>query len=70
MAGKDYSIRLRLSEAEGHEVHRIALAEGRSQTDVLTRLVRDGFRYRRGEFSEIAKIAQAIRTSLPDNAAQ
>jgi hypothetical protein len=63
MAGKDFSIRLRLSAFEGEEVKRIALAEGRSQTDVLTRLVRDGFRHRRGEVSEIGKIAQMIRGS-------
>jgi hypothetical protein len=63
---KTYSIRLKLTEAEGQEVHRMALAQGRSQTDVLTRLVKDGFRYQRGDQSEIGKLAHLIRTGVAD----
>ena len=69
MAGKDFSIRLRLSAFEGEEVKRISLAEGRSQTDVLTRLVRDGFRFRRGEKSEIGKLAHLIRHGVDTDTA-
>ena len=63
---KTYSVRLKLSETEGQEVHRMALAQGRSQTDVLTRLVKDGFRFQRGELSEVGKLASLIRGEASD----
>ena len=65
---KDFSIRLRLSAVEGEEVRRISLAEGRSQTDTLTRLVRDGFKYRHGEKSEIGALAHLIRHGVDGRA--
>jgi hypothetical protein len=46
---KDFSVRLRLSAFEGEHIKQEALRQGRSQTDILTRLVRDGMRYQRGE---------------------
>jgi hypothetical protein len=58
---KEFSIRLRMTPADAHEVRQIALTEGRSQADVMTRLIRDGFRYRRGEVSAIGQIAAVIR---------
>jgi hypothetical protein len=58
---KDYNVRLRLSALEGEEVRRISLAEGRSQADTLSRIVRDGLKYRRGEVSAVGKLAQLIR---------
>jgi hypothetical protein len=63
---KDFSVRLRLSAAEGEHIKQVALREGRSQTSVLTRLVQNGMRYERGEQSAtgqvLGKLAHLIRT--------
>jgi hypothetical protein len=63
---KSYSVRLHLTTEEGAEIKRIAATEERSQAEVLSRLVRDGLRYRHGEQSAtgavLGKLAHLIRT--------
>jgi hypothetical protein len=63
---KDFSVRLRLSAAEGEHIKQTALREGRSQTSVLTRLVQNGMRYERGEVSSVGRIVSILRGETPE----
>jgi hypothetical protein len=64
---KDFSIRLRMTAVEGEQIKKIALREGRSQTDTLNRIVRDGLKFRRGEVSELVRI---FRGEVPTESTQ
>jgi|HubBroStandDraft_5_1064220.scaffolds.fasta_scaffold2151083_2 hypothetical protein len=58
---KDFSIRLRLSAIEGEAVKQMALREGRSQTDVLTRLVRSGLSEHQRATASTQKLVAILR---------
>jgi hypothetical protein len=66
---KSYSVRLHLSQSEGDEIKRIAATEERSQAETLSRLIRDGLRFRHGEVSSVGRIVSILRGET-DAAAQ
>jgi hypothetical protein len=47
-----FNIRVRLSEAEGHEIHQMSLRENRSQSSAISILVAEALSARRAAFAD------------------
>jgi hypothetical protein len=60
-----FSVRIRLSDAEGREIHQMALRENRSQSSAISLLLREALSARRAEkmqAAEVQRLAQLLRT--------
>ena len=58
---KQWSIRLRLPEHQGHQIHTLALKENRSQSSMISILVSEALSARRSATAETSKLVQLIR---------
>jgi hypothetical protein len=68
MRNTGFSVRLRVSDALGHEIHQMALRENRSQSSAISILVEEALSARRSATAEVAKLsrlATLIRTGEP-----
>jgi hypothetical protein len=61
---KDYSIRLRVPEHLGSQIHNLALRESRSESAMISILVTESLAARRAaatQIAEVSKLTQMIR---------
>jgi hypothetical protein len=54
-----FNIRVKLSDAEGHEIHQMALRENRSQSSAMSLLLREALAARRAAAAEQSELLQA-----------
>lgn len=60
-----FNVRVRLTEAEGHEIHQITLRENRSQSSAISVLLREALQHRRSAAVENeALLRQGMETRL------
>jgi hypothetical protein len=67
---KEFNVRIRLPESQGHEIHAISLKDNRSQSATVSLLVSEALAARRAEkaqVAEVARLATLLRT--PSDAA-
>jgi hypothetical protein len=59
-----FNIRVKLSDAEGHEIHNMALRENRSQSSAISLLLREALSARRAaaaEQEELLRVGHAVK---------
>jgi hypothetical protein len=64
-----FNIRVSLSEAEGREIHQMALRENRSQTSAISLLLREALNARRAEQAsrqQVTSLIEAMLKPAPD----
>jgi hypothetical protein len=63
---KEWSIRLRLPEHQGRQIHELSLKESRSQSSMISILVAEALTARRATSASTAKLVAAIRGEASD----
>jgi hypothetical protein len=63
---KEFSIRLRLPEHQGRQIHELALKESRSQSSMISILVAESLSARRAMTANTQKLVQMIRGQAED----
>jgi hypothetical protein len=63
-----FNIRINLSDAQGHEIHQMALRENRSQSSAISILVGEALANRRAASASTNRIVQILRGELPTEA--
>jgi hypothetical protein len=61
---KEWSIRLRLPEHQGHQIHELALKENRSQSSMISVLVAESLSARRAaahQVEQVTKLTSLLR---------
>jgi hypothetical protein len=57
-----FSVRLRVSEALGREIHLMSLKENRSQSSAISILVSEALAARRSAASQVAEVSRLVAT--------
>jgi hypothetical protein len=63
---KEFSIRLRIPEYQGREIHQMALRENRSQSSAISILVSEALNARRSASASAQRLVSMIRGEASD----
>jgi hypothetical protein len=63
---KEWSVRLRLPEHQGRQIHEMALKESRSQSGMISILVAEALTARRSANTEVDRISRLIQGEAAD----